>query len=202
MGRGARRRPRHLAAKLLQIRDRLFGGLSQGELIELLGLTDYINRGEISDFERGVREPDLLTLKAYADGAGISVDDLIDDDVKLPRKLPAAGHTKGSGLKPQKIQTEAKMSETAVTLRLQIESDDHVARQEARVRGNIEKAHLKRHRMKKLKDGEYELTVFHQDDADLDEHIYALLGAIKREARRGKCSVNVDVREKGTDRYW
>jgi hypothetical protein len=30
----------------------------------------FIDRGKISDFERGVREPDLLTLKAYAEAAG------------------------------------------------------------------------------------------------------------------------------------
>jgi transcriptional regulator with XRE-family HTH domain len=67
-------------------------GLSQNGIIERLGLTDYIERGKISDFERGVREPDLLTLKAYADEAGISVDDLIDDNVRLPGKLPGAKH--------------------------------------------------------------------------------------------------------------
>jgi hypothetical protein len=59
-------------------------------MIERLGLSDSLHRGKISDFERGVREPDLLTLKAYADEAGVLVDDLIDDDIKLPRKLPGA----------------------------------------------------------------------------------------------------------------
>jgi hypothetical protein len=37
----------------------------------------------------------LLTLKAYADEAGVSVDDLIDDDVRLPDKLPGANHIGG-----------------------------------------------------------------------------------------------------------
>jgi transcriptional regulator with XRE-family HTH domain len=86
MPRGVRRRPRLLATKLREIRDGL--GLSQDGIIERLGLADYMDRGKISDFERGVREPDLLTLKAYADEAGVSVDDLIDDEVRLPRKLP------------------------------------------------------------------------------------------------------------------
>jgi len=40
----------------------------------------------------GVREPDLLTLKAYADEAGVSGDDLIDDSVTLPEKLAGAKH--------------------------------------------------------------------------------------------------------------
>jgi hypothetical protein len=59
-------------------------------MIECLGLADYIDRGKISDFERGVREPDLLTLKAYADAAGVSLDHLANDNVRLPAKLPGA----------------------------------------------------------------------------------------------------------------
>src|SRR5882672_11801644 len=88
MPRGVRRRPRLLATKLREIRDGL--ELSQDGIIERLGLANYIDRGKISDFERGVREPDLLTLKAYADEAGVSLDDLVDDGVKLPEKLPRA----------------------------------------------------------------------------------------------------------------
>ena len=76
-----------------EIRDGL--GLSQDGIIDRLGLADYMDRGKISDFKRGVREPDLLTLKAYADAAGVSIDDLADDGVKLPEKLPGAKHTKG-----------------------------------------------------------------------------------------------------------
>ena len=87
MPRGMRRRPRLLATKLREIRDGL--GLSQDGIVERLGLSNYIHRGKISDFERGVREPDLPTLKAYADEAGVLVDDLIDDDIRLPEKLPA-----------------------------------------------------------------------------------------------------------------
>jgi hypothetical protein len=57
---------------------------TQDRIIERLGLADYMDRGKISDFEREVREPDLLTLKAYANEAGVTVDDLIDDNVSLP----------------------------------------------------------------------------------------------------------------------
>jgi transcriptional regulator with XRE-family HTH domain len=190
MPRGVRRRPRLLATKLREIRDGL--GLSQDGIIERLGLANYIDRGKISDFESGVREPDLLTLKAYADEAGVSVDDLIDDDVSLPKKLPGAKHTRAP----------ATMNTTTVSLQLQIKSDGDVAREETGARGAIEKAHLKRYGMKKLKDGEYELTFSYQDDADLDNQIYALLRAIKSEARGRKCSVKASVRDKDTDRYW
>jgi transcriptional regulator with XRE-family HTH domain len=198
MGRGARRRPKYLATKLREIRWGL-GGLSQDALIERLGLMDYVNRGEISDFERGVREPDLLTLKAYADGAGVLVDDLIDDDVKLPEKMPAAKHAEGL---PQKRRMKATMNTTTVKIWLRIENKDHVASEENRARRNIEKSHLKRYGMDKLNDSEYELTFSYQGDADLDEQIYALLGAIKNEAKGRKCSIKVNVREKGADRYW
>ena len=190
MPRGVRRRPKLLATKLREIRDGL--GLSQDGMIERLGLANYIDRGKISDFERGVREPDLLTLKAYADEAGISVDDLIDDDVRLPRKLPGAKHIKGP----------VTMNTTTVSLQLQIDSEGEVAREETSARVAIEKAHLKRHGMKKLRDGVYELTFSHQDEANLDEQIYTLLREIKKEARANKCSVRASVREKDTDRYW
>lgn len=188
MPRGVRRRPRLLATKLREIRDGL--GLSQDGIIERLGLANYIDRGKISDFERGVREPDLLTLKAYADEAGVSVDDLIDDDIRLPKKLPGAKLTKGP----------VAMNTTTVSLQLQINGD--VAREETGARVAIEKAHLKQYGMKKLKDSEYELTFSHQDEADLDEQIYSLLRVIKREARAHKCAVRASLREKDADRYW
>jgi transcriptional regulator with XRE-family HTH domain len=192
MGRGARRRPRLLAAKLREIRDRL-GPLSQCELVERMGLTDYIDQGDISDFERGIREPDLPTLKAYADKSGISTDYLIDDEVDLPDELSSARRT---------AETGAIMNTATIMLWLPTRSEEGSAREESRARKTIEKAHLERYEMKKLKDDEYELTVPYHNDADLDEQIYALFGAINTEAKRRKCSVKVDMWEKGTDRYW
>jgi hypothetical protein len=53
MGKKFRERPERLAEKLKQIRDGL--GLSQSELIQRMGLTDYLLREEISDFKRGRR---------------------------------------------------------------------------------------------------------------------------------------------------
>jgi Helix-turn-helix len=91
MPRGTRRKPKFLPTKLREIREAL--GLSQDGIIERLGLANYMSRGKISDFERGVREPDLLTLKAYADEAGVSVDYLIDDNVRLPERLPGTKQT-------------------------------------------------------------------------------------------------------------
>jgi transcriptional regulator with XRE-family HTH domain len=102
MSTGMRRRPIHLAAKLLQVREGL--GLSQTTVIERLNLGEHLTRGKISEYERAEREPDLLTLLAYARGAGVHVDDLIDDSIELPEKLPAAKSPKGG--KPQKTKSK------------------------------------------------------------------------------------------------
>jgi hypothetical protein len=143
-----------------------------------------------------------LTLKSYAYGDGISTDYLIDDDLKLPEPLPSANLTGKSRSEPQKGRPKAATNTTSILLRLVIESDERNEREENRARGNIEKAHLKRHGMNRLKDGAYELTFSHRDDADLDEQVYALLGAITIEARKRGCSLRVSAREKITERHW
>jgi transcriptional regulator with XRE-family HTH domain len=86
MGRSSRRRPIRLANKLRKIRDAL--GLSQDGIIRRMGLTDEIYRDYISAYERGIREPPLPVLLRYARVAGVCVDVLIDDNLKLPAKLP------------------------------------------------------------------------------------------------------------------
>jgi transcriptional regulator with XRE-family HTH domain len=87
MGRGVRLRPKRLPAKLRQIRLGL--ALSQNEMVQRMGLQEEVLREEISDFERGRRQPPLMVLLQYARAANVYVDDLIDDDLKLPSKLPA-----------------------------------------------------------------------------------------------------------------
>jgi transcriptional regulator with XRE-family HTH domain len=79
-----------LAEKLFQIRSRL--GLTQAEMVELLKSQKLpgplkVYAGNISRFEQGQREPSLLVLLAYARSVGVSVDVLIDVDLKLPDKL-------------------------------------------------------------------------------------------------------------------
>lgn len=86
MGKGKRERPARLGVKLAEIRTKL--GLSQNGMLRHLGLNDKLTREEISAYERGVREPTLLTLLKYAQITGIYVDVLIDDNVNLPEKLP------------------------------------------------------------------------------------------------------------------
>ena len=86
MGRYSRTRPKRLSEKLLQIRNTL--GLSQNEMIRQLGLADELTQSRISGYELGTREPSLPTLLRYARAAGVCVDYLIDDELRLPRKLP------------------------------------------------------------------------------------------------------------------
>jgi hypothetical protein len=56
--------------------------------------------------------------------------------------------------------------------------------------------------MAKVGDHDYELTISYEDEEGLNARIYALLGAIWREAKARKCDIKVDLREKGADRYW
>src|SRR5436190_8692786 len=87
-----RRKPARLAEKLLQIRIAL--GLSQGELIRRLGLEDKIERDYISKYERGILEPTLDVLLAYARAIsstrrGEFLEAIIDDEIDLPKNFPA-----------------------------------------------------------------------------------------------------------------
>jgi transcriptional regulator with XRE-family HTH domain len=89
----ARERPERLAEKLLQIRNAL--GLSQGEMLNRLGMGESGYRHYVSQFETGKREPSLLTLLQYARVANVYVEALIDDELDLPDKLPSAKKHEG-----------------------------------------------------------------------------------------------------------
>lgn len=93
MGIKARERPRRLAEKLLGIRKQL--GLSQSEMLRRIGAEETGHRNFISDYERGVREPSLLQVLAYARAAGVPVEALIDDGLDLPDYLPVVPEVEG-----------------------------------------------------------------------------------------------------------
>jgi hypothetical protein len=78
----ARPRPKRLAEKLLQIRNAL--GLSQTELWRKLGVEDEIPFKRISKYE--------------LDQNGVHMEDIVDDELDLPDKLP--GPVNYKGLKP------------------------------------------------------------------------------------------------------
>jgi transcriptional regulator with XRE-family HTH domain len=88
MSKASRTKVVRLAEKLLQIRLAL--GLSQSEMLERLGFADELFRSNISQYERGSRLPPLPVLLEYARAANVYVDELIDDRVNLPAKLPIA----------------------------------------------------------------------------------------------------------------
>ncbi|HEY0367468.1 MAG TPA: helix-turn-helix transcriptional regulator [Pyrinomonadaceae bacterium] len=88
-----RPRPLRLAEKLLQIRNGL--GLSQTQMLERLGLGDSMHYGRISEYEQDKREPSLITLLAYARAASVHLEDIVDDDFDLPRKLPGNVNYRG-----------------------------------------------------------------------------------------------------------
>lgn len=81
MGSSPRPRPKYLGKKLRAIRvDRL--GLSQTEMSKALGLkVDY---SAVSQYELGTREPSLLIVLKYARLAGVPMETLVDDKLKLP----------------------------------------------------------------------------------------------------------------------
>ena len=82
----ARQKAERLAEKLLQLRLAL--GLSQAGMLKRLDAEDMIVYNRISDYELGKREPPLPILLQYARVAGVYVEDLIDDELDLPKRLP------------------------------------------------------------------------------------------------------------------
>jgi transcriptional regulator with XRE-family HTH domain len=95
MGRRARMKPERFSEKLLQIRLAL--GLSQSELLRSLGLEEAMDYRRISEFERGTTEPPLLVVLQYARVAGVHMEDIVDDELDLPERLP--GTVRYQGLK-------------------------------------------------------------------------------------------------------
>lgn len=86
MGTSRRPRPARLAAKLREIRMRL--GLTQAEMFERLGETGtrlYV--GHIDDYEKDRRVPTLQVVLSYARAAGVSMEEIVDDNLDLPKKL-------------------------------------------------------------------------------------------------------------------
>ena len=87
MGTNPRLRQERLPEKLRTIRDAL--GLSQSEMLNRLGVEELIDAYRISEFETGKREPPLLVLLRYARVAGVYLEEIIDDELDLPAKLPS-----------------------------------------------------------------------------------------------------------------
>lgn len=90
-----RPKPERLAEKLRAIREGL--GLSQTQMLKRLEQDETMHYGRISEYESGKREPTLMTVLQYARVAGVHLEDIVDDELDLPEKLP--GKVKYEGLK-------------------------------------------------------------------------------------------------------
>jgi transcriptional regulator with XRE-family HTH domain len=86
MGTNPRVRPQRLAEKLRYIRASL--NLTQADLLRELAIEGLATQSKISEFESGKRDPSLLILLQYSHLAGVHMEDLVDDAVDLPAKLP------------------------------------------------------------------------------------------------------------------
>lgn len=85
--------PEKLASKLLAIRQAL--NESQNGMIVRLSLKEEFDRGYISKWERGLLEPPLFVLYAYADAANIFLEVLARDNLDLQMDLPTKEKSMG-----------------------------------------------------------------------------------------------------------
>jgi len=106
MGKFPRRRQKRLGEKLLQIREGL--KFSQNEMLWQLGLSEKYERTIISNYEQDHREPPLFVLLGYARLAGICLDAIVDDDVDVPKRLPATPKHRGVKIPVRRPQTSKK----------------------------------------------------------------------------------------------
>jgi transcriptional regulator with XRE-family HTH domain len=70
--------PKRLGEKLQAIREHR--GWTLDQMADAVGKTGTSRRTRVYEWEKGLRQPDLLALMAYAQLAGVSTDVLIDDD--------------------------------------------------------------------------------------------------------------------------
>jgi len=93
-----RKKSERLGEKLLDIRNAL--GLSQSEMLRRLGYVDILPYNRISDYELSKRVPPLPVVLEYARAASIHLEDIVDDELDLPEKLPGTVRYKGAKSKP------------------------------------------------------------------------------------------------------
>jgi len=98
MGTRPRHRPERLGEKLLEIRNAL--GLSKSDMLKRLEAAEDLAYHRVSEYESDKREPPLWLLLAYAHAAGVHLEDIVDDEVDLPHKLPGNVNYRGLKRKP------------------------------------------------------------------------------------------------------
>ncbi len=80
MGSSPRLKPKHLGKKLRVLRLDILG-MSQTEMCKALGLK--VSYSAVSRFESGKRDPPLPILLKYARLGGVTMEQLVDDKMKL-----------------------------------------------------------------------------------------------------------------------
>jgi transcriptional regulator with XRE-family HTH domain len=90
-----RPKPERLAEKLREIRLAL--GFSQTMMLKQLEKEESMHYGRISEYEGGKREPTLMMILQYARVAGVHMEDIVDDELDLPERLP--GNVRYQGIK-------------------------------------------------------------------------------------------------------
>jgi transcriptional regulator with XRE-family HTH domain len=106
MGKKPRLKQERLGEKLVQIRNSL--GLSQTQIWKRLDIEDSIPQKQISKYELGITEPPLMVILQYAHVAGVHVEDIIDDELDLPQRLP--GSVKYEGIKSKSAAQSKRAS--------------------------------------------------------------------------------------------
>jgi hypothetical protein len=86
MGSAKRIRPLRLGGKLLLIR-KILGHSLSGMADALSDDNIVLRKQDISRFEKGDREPTLITVLCYSRLAGVQVEVLIDDELDLPENF-------------------------------------------------------------------------------------------------------------------
>lgn len=87
MGRSPQPSPKYLGKKLKTIRECL-GITTFDEMISRLNIPEIkLYRASILRYEKNEKVPPLLVLLRYSEISGVSINDLVDDKVKLSAKL-------------------------------------------------------------------------------------------------------------------
>lgn len=108
MDRRRRANPKCLAEKLLVIRLRL--GVTQSQLARLLG---FDKPARVAEYERGVRQPELIVLLNYAKLGQIPMYVLANDDLELKFPKRWKNHeTRGAVLQQRVNETDEQFWET------------------------------------------------------------------------------------------
>jgi transcriptional regulator with XRE-family HTH domain len=109
VGQRGRKKPKRLGEKLLAIRVKL--DISQSQLAKLLEFDKGVAR--ISEYERGIREPDLMTLVKYSKLARVSMDVLADDDreLKFPERWKRPKRVTDLLLQQQRVRIQNRIDD-------------------------------------------------------------------------------------------